>query len=62
MTIRALAGETIGRNADTAFDTGSWREANYLQKLQECSGNLDLTNELVCLIASVSPYYCLTWS
>ena len=43
MTIRALAGETIGRNADTAFDTGSWREANYLQKLQECSGNLDLT-------------------
>lgn len=43
MTIRALAGETIGRNADTAFDTGSWREANYLQKLQECSGNPQLT-------------------
>jgi len=43
MTIRALAGETIGRNADTAFDTNLWKEANYLQKLQECSGNLDLT-------------------
>jgi hypothetical protein len=43
MTIRALAGENVGHNADTAFDTGSWRESTYLQKLQECSGNLHLT-------------------
>ena len=61
MTIRALAGETVGRNADTAFDTGSWREANYLQKLQECSGNLNLTMNWFVLLLRRSEYR-LTWS
>ena len=61
MTIRALAGETVGRNADTAFDTGSWREANYLQKLQECSGNLNLTMNWFVLLLRKSEYG-LTWS
>ncbi len=56
MTIRALAGETIGRNADTAFDTVSWREANYLQKLQECSGNLNLTMNWFVLLLRKSEY------
>lgn len=61
MTIRALAGETIGRNADTAFDTLSWREANYLQKLQESSGNLELTMNWFVLLPR-KPEYRLTWS
>ena len=59
MTIRVLAGETIGRNADTAFDTSTWKEANYLQKLQECSGNLDLTMNW-CAIWLHKPDYRLT--
>lgn len=43
MTIRALAGETIARNADSAFDTEKWKEAHFLHKLEEGSGNHDMT-------------------
>ncbi|KAG8808819.1 hypothetical protein FRC17_003761, partial [Serendipita sp. 399] len=39
MTIRALAGETDGRTVDTAFDTEKWKEAHFLHKLHESSGN-----------------------
>lgn len=42
MTIRAMAGETSYRNADTAFDTDSWKEAHFLHKLHEESGNFDV--------------------
>lgn len=42
MTIRALAGDTHARNADTAFDTDKWKEAHFLHKLHESSGNLPL--------------------
>lgn len=42
MTIRAFAGETQSRNADTAFDTDKWKEAHFLHKLHESSGNFNL--------------------
>ncbi|PVF96145.1 hypothetical protein CPB86DRAFT_523058 [Serendipita vermifera] len=42
MTIRAFAGETQCRNADTAFDTDKWKEAHFLHKLHEASGNFDI--------------------
>lgn len=42
MTVRALAGETSSRNADTAFDTDKWKESHFLHKLHESSGNFDL--------------------
>lgn len=42
MTARALAGEAHSRSADTAFDTDKWKEAHFLHKLHESSGNFDL--------------------
>jgi hypothetical protein len=42
MTIRALAGDAHSRGADTAFDTDKWKEAHFLHKLHEGSGNFDL--------------------
>ena len=42
MTVRALAGETSSRNADTAFDTEKWKEVHFLHKLHESSGNFNL--------------------
>lgn len=42
MTTRALAGEAHSRSADTAFDTDKWKEAHFLHKLHESSGNFDL--------------------
>lgn len=42
MTIRALAGGTQSRSADTAFDTEKWKEAHFLHKLHEGSGNINL--------------------
>jgi hypothetical protein len=42
MTIRGFAGETLCRNADTAFDTDKWKEAHFLHKVHEASGNFDI--------------------
>lgn len=42
MTIRALAGETNTWSADTAFDTDKWKEAHFLHKVHESSGNFEL--------------------
>ncbi|KAG8780548.1 hypothetical protein FRC15_009490 [Serendipita sp. 397] len=42
MTIRALAGETDGRTVDNAFDTEKWKEAHFLHKLHDSSGNFNV--------------------
>jgi hypothetical protein len=55
MTVRALAGETSSRNADTAFDTERWKEAHFLHKLHESSGNFDL-------VMSWFVFFILIWS
>jgi len=60
MTTRALAGDAHSRSADTAFDTGKWKEAHFLHKLHESSGNFDLVMNwsVIRSHVSMSLFFC----
>ena len=40
--IRAFAGQTVARSADTAFDTEDYNEKEYVARIETQSGNKEL--------------------